>query len=304
MLRDRYRGQVSLLMRILPFVAGQKCFALKGGTAINLFVRDMPRLSVDIDLTYVPVQGRRESLDAMDVAMKRIAVAVRGMLPLGDAVREVVNEEGAVVKVVVRGGGAHIKIEVSAVFRGCVFEPEMRGVSAAVEEVFGYVAMRVLSFSDLYGGKIVAALDRQHPRDLFDMGTLLANEGIDDDLRRAFLVYLLGHNRPMHEIIAVRRKDIGRDLERGFAGMARQPVELDSLLAAREETIETVIGGMPDEHRRLLVSFEKGEPDWSVLGIEHVADLPAIKWRRMNLDKMNRSAREKLVDDLKRALGL
>ena len=102
----------------------------------------------------------------------------------------------------------------------------------------------------------------------------------------------------------MRRKDIGRELERSFAGMATQAVERGYLLAAREETIKSVIGDMPDEHRRLLVSFEKGEPDWALLGIEHVADLPAIKWRQMNLDKLNRPAREKLVDDLKRALGL
>jgi hypothetical protein len=46
------------LIRVLPSIAEEACFALKGGTAINLFVRDMPRLSVDIDLTYLPVQPR------------------------------------------------------------------------------------------------------------------------------------------------------------------------------------------------------------------------------------------------------
>ena len=54
--------QVELLLRTLPYIAAEKCFALKGGTAINLFVRDMPRLSVDVDLTYLPVEPREESL--------------------------------------------------------------------------------------------------------------------------------------------------------------------------------------------------------------------------------------------------
>jgi len=58
MIADIYRSQVELLLRVLPYVAKEKVFALKGGTAINLFVRDLPRLSVDIDLTYLPFEDR------------------------------------------------------------------------------------------------------------------------------------------------------------------------------------------------------------------------------------------------------
>ena len=72
---EAYRRQVTLLVRVLPFVAAETCFALKGGTAINLFVRNMPRVSVDIDLTYLPVADRGTSLRAIDAAMKRIAMA-------------------------------------------------------------------------------------------------------------------------------------------------------------------------------------------------------------------------------------
>lgn len=55
---ESYRRQVSLLIKIVPLVAKETVFALKGGTAINLFLRNMPRLSVDIDLTYLPVKDR------------------------------------------------------------------------------------------------------------------------------------------------------------------------------------------------------------------------------------------------------
>ena len=300
---DQCRGQVSLLVRILPYVAMAGCFALKGGTAINLFIRDMPRLSVDIDLTYVPVESRPDSLAAIDAALKKIAGLAHAMSPAEDITATAPNEEGAVTRLLARGNGVQIKIEVTPVLRGCVFEPETRTVTAAVEESFGFAEMQVVSFADLYGGKIVAALDRQHPRDLFDMRGLLANEGIDDNLRRAFIVYLLSHGRPMHEVITARRKDISHEYQRGFAGMTDQPVALDELLAAREATIEAVIGGMPDDHRRFLVSFERGEPDWPLLGLDHVADLPAVRWRQLNLDKLDDAARMKLVDDLKRSLG-
>src|SRR5690606_13433230 len=159
------------------FVAGERDFALKGGTAINLFVRDMPRLSVDIDLTYLPVAGRPESLAAIDAAMKRMAAALRAGLR-GARVMEVVNaREQIVTNLTVQRGAAQIKIEVTLVLRGCVFAPETRAVSPAVEDAFGYAETQVVSFADLYAGKIMAALDRQHPRDLFDIRDLLANEG-------------------------------------------------------------------------------------------------------------------------------
>ena len=57
---EMYRRQAALLVRTIPLVDEERCFALKGGTAINLFVRDMPRLSVDIDLTYLPNHDRKE----------------------------------------------------------------------------------------------------------------------------------------------------------------------------------------------------------------------------------------------------
>lgn len=301
---DQYRRQVQLLVRILPYVAMEECFALKGGTAINLFVRDMPRLSVDIDLTYLPVESREDSLKAIDAALKRIAEIAGSGSPAEDIVTGAPNAEGAVTKLFARGNGVQIKIEVTPVLRGCVFEPETRTVSPAVEDTFGFAEIKLVSFADLYGGKIVAALDRQHPRDLFDVRDLLANEGVSDDLRRAFIVYLLSHDRPMHEVIGPTRKDIAGEYERGFAGMTEEPVPLNALINAREAIIGTIIGDMPDEHRRFLLSFERGEPEWDLLGLEHAPDLPAIRWRQLNLDKLDAEARSQLVSNLEEKLKL
>src|SRR5260370_18206595 len=78
---ETYRKQVALLVRTLPLIAEEACFALKGGTAINLFIRDMPRLSVDIDLTYVPLQPYDTSLAAIDAAMGRIAARIKSGIP-------------------------------------------------------------------------------------------------------------------------------------------------------------------------------------------------------------------------------
>jgi predicted nucleotidyltransferase component of viral defense system len=302
-LSERYQRQVALLIAAMPFVAAERDFALKGGTAINLFVRDMPRLSIDIDLTYLPVAGRPESLAAIDAAMKRMAAALRAGLR-GARVMEVVNaREQIVTKLTVQRGDAQIKIEVTPVLRGCVFAPETRAVSPAVEEAFGYAEMQVVSFADLYAGKIMAALDRQHPRDLFDIRDLLANEGIGEDLRRAFLVYLVSHDRPLSEVLAPRRRDIAQEFAQGFEGMTADPVPRAALEEAREALIATITGGMPEAHRQFLLGFKRGAPDWGLIGLPEAADLPAVRWKQLNLDKLSAAARARLVDQLAAALA-
>jgi hypothetical protein len=186
--------------------------------------------------------------------------------------------------------------------RGCVFEPETRTVTEKVEEGFGFAEMPVVSHADLYAGKIVAALDRQHPRDLFDVRDLLANEGVDDDLRKAFIVYLLSHDRPMHEVLTARRKEISDQLMREFEGMTEKPVSREELIKAREAIIKEIVDKMPDKHCEFLMSFERGEPKWDLLDVPGAKDLPAVKWRQLNLDKLSKEKRAALVKALEEAL--
>ena len=127
---ERYLRQVGLLVRALPFVAEERCFALKGGTAINLFVRDLPRLSVDIDLAYLPIEDRRSSLHGIEVALQRIGGRIRAAVPSATVNAVSLRTEGAVNRLFVRDRGVQVKIEVTPVLRGCVYEPRERAVSA------------------------------------------------------------------------------------------------------------------------------------------------------------------------------
>ena len=289
------------MLRALPHVAVEDCFALKGGTAINLFVRDIPRLSVDIDLTYLPVEPRAASLAAIGAAMTRIAQRIEGGIPGARITTS--RADNAVTKLIVRADFVQIKIEVTPVLRGTVYQPERRSVSPAVEDAFGFAEINVVSFADLYAGKIVAALDRQHPRDLFDIRALLANEGIGDDLRRAFVVYLLSHGRPMFEVLKSVPKDITAEFVRGFEGMTDVPITVAELVAARKQLVAEIVDKMPDAHRRFLVSFERGQPIWSLLDVPGVEALPAVLWRQQNLDSLEPARRQALVDNLKAVIG-
>lgn len=298
--RDQYQAQVRLLMRLIPIVAREACFALKGGTAINLFVRNLPRLSVDIDLMYLPVNERPQALADIDAAMKRIKTAALAELP-GARVTENVHD-GAILRLLVMAEGTQVKIEVSPVLRGVVHEPATIPVTEAVEETFGFAETSVVSFEDLFAGKLVAALDRQHPRDLFDVRGLLAHEGLSDDLRETFIVYLLSHNRPMGEVLSGRVKDLANEYRNGFEGMTEEAVAIEAMIETQHEMIEMLIGGMPDHHREFLIGFERGEPDWSLFKIGHVAELPAIRWRQRNLDKLKPEQRSALVELLQSSL--
>jgi predicted nucleotidyltransferase component of viral defense system len=301
---EEYRRKAALLIRIIPLVAEETSFALKGGTAINLFVRDMPRLSVDIDLTYLPIADRATSLTEIDKAMRRIAERIRKGISGAKVISAKPKEANGINKHYVELDGVEIKIEVTPVLRGCVYDPERRFVSPTVEDKFGFAEIQVVSFADLYAGKFVAALDRQHPRDLFDVRDLLANEGVDDELRKAFVVYILSHNRPMAEVLAPTRLDIKQEFERGFEDMTEEPVTLDELLKAREDLVTEIVGKMPQDHRRFLASFKKGEPKWELLKVPNADKLAAVQWRLQNLAKMDSKKRERLIDNLLKALAI
>lgn len=165
---DRYAAQVRLLLSVLPEIATEKAFALKGGTAINLFYRNMPRLSIDIDLTYLPINDREASLKDIDATLDRITQAIARHNPRAQ-VQRIAGGGNNDTRILVSTGRTQVKVETSAVTRGAVYPPTRMVVSDVVAEHFGFAEMNILAFEDLYGGKLHAALDRQHPRDLFDV---------------------------------------------------------------------------------------------------------------------------------------
>ena len=245
---------------------------------------------------------RARSLADIETALRRIGERIEGALAFARVQTGVLREEGTVNKLFVRERGTQIKVEVTPVLRGCVFEPEEKAVSDAVEEQFGFAAIQVVSFPDMFAGKLVAALDRQHPRDLFDIHDLLSNEGIDGELRTAFIVYLVSHHRPIERLLAPARRDMREEFERGLAEMMEVPVALDVLERTREELVAAIVGRMPDAHREFLLSIAGGEPQWSLLGMRSVSSLPAVEWRMRKLAQLDERERSAMVRRIEAAL--
>lgn len=300
-----YFEQAKLMLQAIPHVAAEACFALKGGTAINLFVRDMPRLSVDIDLAYLPVEEPRETvLTRIGEALHRIAVAVRKTIPGAKVQESQAQELERVTKLVVATGRGQIKIEPNQVIRGSVYPTEERELTTRAEETFERsVTARTLSVADLYGSKICAALDRQHPRDLFDVKVLLDSEGITEQIRKAFVVYLASHDRPMSELLDPSRKDIRQIYEHELAGMTVDKIDYEDLVATREALIATLKRDLTQDERVFLVSLKEGKPQWDRVGLNGIEKLPAVQWKLKNIQKMSGKKRAEYLEKLKRILG-
>ncbi|GAK28938.1 nucleotidyl transferase AbiEii/AbiGii toxin family protein [Serratia liquefaciens] len=278
-----YYRQVALLLSALPVVASERCFALKGGTAINLFVCQFPRLSVDIDLAYIPLENRDVALPNVRAALARIAEVLQQQAGVSAVLQDNRADE---MRIVVSSQEAQIKIEVSPVTRGTLYPPEERDVVEAVEDEFGFATLQIVSLADLYGGKLCAALDRQHPRDFYDVKMLLETGGIDRHIFNGFITYLLGHPRPLSEVLNPRWKDISELYANEFNGMTFDAVTLEELNAIPNLMVAALKAQFTRRDYDFLMAFKSGQPDWSLAPEEQVQHLPAVKWKLQNIGRM------------------
>lgn len=283
---EAYRNQVRLLLDVLPLVAEEQVFALKGGTAINLFERDLPRLSVDIDLTYLPFDERVMALDAISTALQRIKVRI-GKTVAWTRVTLVDQGGGLQAKLHCQRGRVQIKIEVNATLRGHLMPTRIMACSQRVQETFeAFVETPVVSHGELFGGKICAALDRQHPRDLFDVHGLLETEGFGDDVKLGFLAALISHGRPINELLKPTVKDQRRVFGAQFAGMAFTDFGYDDHEATFARLLDAIGASLTANDTAFLLSFKAVEPDWALFPLAGIDKLPAVQWKLDNLRRL------------------
>jgi predicted nucleotidyltransferase component of viral defense system len=288
---NRYAKHVKLLVEILPTLAEDKRFALKGGTAINLFEHDLPRLSVDIDLTWLPVADFANDTREISAALEKIAETLRSG-PLRLQVQTSGTEATGVHRLIASRNRARVQIETTPVMRGTVHPVRTMRVRPGVEQTFGFAEIQVLDFVDLYAGKLSAALSRQHPRDLFDMQPLLDEGRIDERLWRTFLVYLTCSPKPAAEMLAPQEP---RDFEQIFAahfqGMTAMPVTAKSLMEVRARLLKRVSELLDAPSRAFLESVEREAPDFTLIGLPHAADLPGVRRKLSNLGQRSTAKR-------------
>ncbi len=286
-MNDIYKKQVALLIRIMPSVYRIKDFAVHGGTAINLFHKNMPRYSVDIDLTYIPIQDRAESLNAINEHLKSLKVNIEKSVP---DIKVVPKYD--VWKLQCTLNGATVKIEVNGTKRGIIGETEDKILCEKARQEFSMACKaRTVSFSQLYGGKITAALSRQHPRDLFDCSYMDISSF--DDVKDGFMLCLLGSDKPVIESLQPNDIDQNDALENQFKGMSDIEFGYTDYEDARHKLIALVNDSLTDTDKKFLLSFEDGTPDWSKCCAGDLSNYPSVKWKLQNIGKLKNNNPQK-----------
>lgn len=294
MLNPVYARKVELLLRLMPYVMNEEVFAVHGGTAINLFMKNIPRYSVDIDLTYMPLAGREESLCAINQHLRSIMENVGHSF---QGMHIVPNYDTC--KLLCEFRGHQVKIEVNQTKRGIVGgEPMVLPLCNKAQEEFGlYCEATIVPKTLLYGGKLAAALSRQHPRDLFDvkyMDVPLV------EVREGFLFCLLGSDRPIHESFAPSLIDQQAAMANQFEGMTNIPFTYDEFKETRTQLIEDVNTLLTEADKEFLLSFEAGEPQWNDYEFAHFKDYPSVQWKMLNLTILKKHNPTKLREGVER----
>lgn len=293
-MNDMYRRQVALLIRVMPLVFKIKDFAVHGGTAINLFHRNLPRYSVDIDITYIPIKDWDASIKVINSHLSALKASIEKAVPGIHVIHKT-----DVRKLLCTKDGTTIKIEVNGIKRGILGDTEKMQLCEKAKAEFGMSCFaNIVSWSQLYGGKIAAALSRQHPRDLFDC------RGITSDdfgaVKNGFMLCLLGSDKPIIESLNPNPIDQQEALDNQFEGMTDEPFNYDDYQTARLNLLEVVSQGLTDDDKAFLISFEDGNPDWSKCCAGDLSYYPSVRWKLQNIAKLKSSNPTKHEEGIKK----
>lgn len=187
----------------------------------------------------------------------------------------IVKHKPEVLKLLCTLGDATVKIEVNGTKRGIIGSPVDLPICEKARNEFSMgCKARTVSFGQLYGGKITAALSRQHPRDLFDCKFMEIDSF--EQVKDGFLLCLLGSDKPIIESLQPNAVDQSEALENQFEGMTDIPFTYTDYKEARENLLELVNGNLNNTDKEFLLSFEAGVPDWDKCFAGDLSAYPSV----------------------------
>lgn len=277
-----YRQQVELLLRVIPTLEDVESFAIHGGTAINLYILDPPRYSVDVDLTYIPIKAREDSFADIHKNLAIIKEKVKTVVP-----DIVITEKPN--KIYCTRRGVMVKIEASGTKRGLIDPASIKPLCNAAQNEFETAnKAKIVSLSQLYGGKITAALDRQHPRDLFDVKLMFDFITNFDQVKRGFLYCRLGGDRPIIESLQPNRVDHQETLVKQFARMTKIPFSYNDYEETREKLVDFINSNLTLQDKEFLIAFESGEDLSRYTEYQEYLHFPSVLWKMQNISKLKK----------------
>jgi hypothetical protein len=291
-----YVDTVRLMLRAAPHVLSNPVFAMKGGTALNVFLHDLPRLSVDIDLVFTDhAVPRGEALIAIKDELEAMVLRLR-RLGLNSSLTK--STDGSETKLTLVKGNDHrtkVKIEINQNFRGTLLPVQKIRLAEKARDMFATdVEVPSLTPAELYGGKMVAALDRQHPRDFFDVREMFHRGYFGPTVVDCFVGYLAGQFKtPIHSVLFSEDRDISLLYKAEFNGITAEEVSLADLELARTTLRAELFNGLEDRHKEFLLGVARLEVDWDLMPFPHLCDMPAVRRRLENLENKRKRNPEK-----------
>lgn len=184
----------------------------------------------------------------------------------------------------ISGNRVDVKLEVNLVNRGAIAEPKEMPLCEKAQTLFeAFCSIPVVPIGQLFGGKIVAALDRQHPRDLFDVKYMMEKEGFSPEIKEGFLLCLLCSDRAIHEVIHPNFQDQRSALENQFSGMTDETFSYEEYERVREKLVAIIHENLTDRDKAFLLSVKDLTPDWSIYDFQR---FPSINWKLQILQKL------------------
>jgi predicted nucleotidyltransferase component of viral defense system len=298
---SEYKERVKLLLQLIPIVSEIDDFAIHGGTAINLFILDLPRYSVDIDVTYVPIKSREETFSDIRTHLTTLREKIKRLFP-----RIVIEEKPNKINCLL--SGILVKIEVNGTKRGLIEQSLVLPLcNLAQTEFKTFCEAKIVSVSQLYGGKISAALDRQHPRDLFDIKLMFDKVRDFEQVKKGFFYSLLGGDRPIVESLSPNRTDQRETLSKQFSGMTDIPFSYSDFEETREKLVEFINSNLTDRDKAFLLDFEAGNLLSKHAEYQIFLQFPSVQWKQLNISKLkadNPAKHKQGIEKLAKCLAL
>ena len=296
-MKETYKNQVALIIDILLEIAKEDNLALHGGTAINLFHLNMPRLSVDIDLTFIPFSdNRNDDLNKIRQSLEFVKNRLKATFPNIRFEDEKRTKEE--LKLLCAKDNAYVKVEVNQINRGLIAETCTKILCPRAEEEFDkFCEIKTVSVGQLWGGKLNAALERQHPRDVFDVKSMLKEIGFTEEIKKGFLFFLLCGKRPINEILNPNFTNQRVIFDSQFSGMTNEEFTYQEFEKIREELVLLIQKSLTDNDKEFLLSFVSGSPNWREFDY---SKYPAIKWKQLNVNKLKQENPFKFSENIRK----